>query len=43
MGWHGPVRPVDSRLAVAACVLLGVLATGFWVLRNTGAGAGLAP
>jgi hypothetical protein len=41
--WQGPVRPVDSRLAVAACLLLGVLAIGFWVLRNTGAGAGLAP
>ena len=42
-GWRGPGRPVDGRLAVTACVVLGVLAVGFAVLRNTGAGAWLAP
>jgi hypothetical protein len=41
--WRGPVRPVDGRLVVAGSVVLGVLALAFWVLRNTGAGAWLAP
>ena len=41
--WRGPVRPVDGRLAVTGCVLLGVLALAFAVLRNIPAGAWLAP
>lgn len=41
--WRGPARPVDGRLAVAGCMLLGVLAVGFAVLRTTPAGAWLAP
>ena len=43
LGWRGVVRPVDGRLAVASAVLLGVLAVAFAVLRNTAAGAWLAP
>lgn len=41
--WRGPARPVDGRLAVAGCMLLGVLAVGFAVLRTTPAGVWLAP
>ena len=41
--WQGLMRPVDGRHAVAACAVFGVLAIGFAVLRNTGAGAWLAP
>ena len=41
--WQALMRPVDGRHAVAACGVFGVLAIGFAVLRNTGAGAWLAP
>ena len=41
--WRGPGPLVEGRLAVTACVVLGVLAVGFAVLRNSGAGAWLAP
>jgi hypothetical protein len=41
--WRGTLRHVDSRLQLRlAMVFLGV-AVGFAVLRNTGAGAWLAP
>jgi Protein of unknown function (DUF2752) len=43
LAWRGAVRPVDSRRAVASAMLFGVLAVAFGVLRNTGAGAWLAP
>jgi hypothetical protein len=43
LAWRGAVRPVHSRRAVASAVLFGVLAIAFGVLRNTGAGAWLAP
>lgn len=43
LGRRGLVRPVDGRLAVAGSGLFGALSVGFWVLRNTGAGAWLAP
>jgi hypothetical protein len=43
LGWRGVVPSVDGRRAVVSAVLLGVLAVGFAVLRNTGAGAWLAP
>ena len=42
-GWRGTLRPVNSRRAVVGCLVLAGLALVFWVLRNTGAGAWLAP
>ena len=42
-GWRGTLRPVNSRHAVIACVVFAGLALAFGVLRNTGAGAWLAP
>jgi hypothetical protein len=41
--WRGTLRPVRSRHVVAGCLAFGGLAVTFWVLRNTGAGAWLAP
>jgi hypothetical protein len=42
-GWRGLDRPVDGRRAVLGCVLFSLVAVAFWGLRNTGAGAWLAP
>jgi hypothetical protein len=41
--WRGVVRRSRPRLQVALAVAFGMLALGFAVLRNTGAGAWLAP
>jgi hypothetical protein len=43
LGWRGVVRRVDGRLAVPVGALCGLLAVGFWVLRNTTVGGWLAP
>jgi len=42
-GWRGVVRPVGARRVVTACVLFGVVAVVFWVLRNQSFAAWLAP
>ena len=42
-GLRGVVRPGYARAVVTGCVVFSVLAVGFWVLRNTPAGAWLAP
>jgi hypothetical protein len=42
-GWRGAIRPVNGRRVVLGCVVFGVLAVAFCVLRNSGAGAWLAP
>ena len=42
-GWRGTLRPVSSRHAVIGCLVFAGLALAFWVFRNTGAGAWLAP
>jgi hypothetical protein len=41
--WRGVRRPVSARLVVAGCVAFALTALAFAVLRNTGAGAWLAP
>jgi len=43
LGWRGGSRPVDGRRVVVGAAVLGCLALAFAVLRNTGAGAWLAP
>ncbi len=42
-GWRGVVRPLSAHRVVAACVLLGVVAVVFWVLRNQAFAGWLAP
>jgi hypothetical protein len=42
-GWRGVARRADGRRAVLASAMFSVVAVAFWVLRNTVAGAWLAP
>jgi hypothetical protein len=42
-GWRGTVRTTAARPVVLGVVVLAVAALGFTVLRNTSAGAWLAP
>ena len=41
--WRGVVRPIPLRRVVAGCAGFAVVALVFWVARNTGPGAWLAP
>ena len=41
--WRGVQRVVPASRVVAGCVVFAVVCLGFWVLRNTGQGAWLAP
>jgi hypothetical protein len=41
--WRGVVRPTGARRHVVLACSFAAVALAFWVLRNTGAGAWLAP
>ena len=41
--WRGVVRPISARRHVVLACSFAAVAVAFWVLRNTGAGAWLAP